>query len=107
MCGLCLSRSTRPVRSTAIVEIGWRLATEHWGQGYATEAARGWLDHGFDALGVAEVVAFTDAGNARSLAVMARLGMVRDPARDFVHPEFPKDPPMLVHAIARERWATA
>jgi RimJ/RimL family protein N-acetyltransferase len=89
------------------VEIGWRLAREHWGRGYATEAARAWLAHGFEALGVAEVVAFTDAGNARSLAVMARLGMVRDPARDFVHPEFPKDPPMLVHAIARERWAAA
>jgi RimJ/RimL family protein N-acetyltransferase len=57
------------------VEIGWRLAREHWGQGYATEAARAWLAHGFEVLELAEIVAFTDAGNARSLAVMARLGM--------------------------------
>ena len=86
------------------VEIGWRLAREHWGQGYATEAATAWLAHGFDVLELPEIVAFTDAGNARSLAVMARLGMLRDAARDFVHPEFPKGPPMLVHALACASW---
>ena len=33
------------------VEVAWRLAREHWGNGYATEAATAWLDHGFEALG--------------------------------------------------------
>ncbi|MBP7003599.1 MAG: GNAT family N-acetyltransferase [Amaricoccus sp.] len=79
------------------VEVGWRLARAHWGQGYATEAGRGWLDHGFRALGLAEVVAFTDAGNAASLAVMRRLGMRRDAGRDFVHPRAPELGPLLVH----------
>ena len=75
------------------VEIGWRLPRAHWGQGYATEAARAWLDHGFGTLGLTEIVAFTDRANLRSLAVMRRLGMVRDPARDFDYAEFPAGDP--------------
>lgn len=57
------------------VEVAWRLAHEHWGNGYATEAATAWLDHGFDVLGLPRVISITDPPNARSLAVMRRLGM--------------------------------
>ena len=83
------------------VEIGWRLAPAHWGHGYATEAARAWLAHGLGTIGLDEVVAFTDPANHRSLAVMRRLGMRRDPARDFEHPAMPPGHPLrpqLVHA---------
>jgi ribosomal-protein-alanine N-acetyltransferase len=90
------------------VEIGWRLPRALWGQGYATEAARGWLDHGVATLGLAEIVAFTEPANARSLAVMRRLGMRRDPARDFSHPEFPPEAPkLLFFTLAREAWPDA
>ena len=85
------------------VEIGWRLAREHWGMGYATEAARAWLAHGFDALGLPEIVAFTNAGNARSLAVMARLGMRCDPGRDFEHPGVPEGHPLRAHVLYSAR----
>src|SRR4051812_42133923 len=44
------------------VEIGWRLAREHWGKGYATEAARASLRYGFEQLGLDEIVAFTVPG---------------------------------------------
>jgi len=57
------------------VEVAWRLAHEHWGRGYATEAATAWLDYGFDVLGLPEIISMTDADNDRSLAVMRRLGM--------------------------------
>jgi RimJ/RimL family protein N-acetyltransferase len=57
------------------VEVAWRLAREHWGQGYATEAATGWLDHGFGTLNLPRVISMTDPPNLRSLAVMRRLGM--------------------------------
>jgi RimJ/RimL family protein N-acetyltransferase len=57
------------------VEVAWRLAYEHWGNGYATEAAGAWLDHGFGTLGLARVISITDPPNLRSLAVMRRLGM--------------------------------
>jgi len=60
------------------VEVGWRLAHEHWGNGYATEAATGWLDHAFGTMGLPRVISITDRPNLRSLAVMRRLGMVFD-----------------------------
>jgi RimJ/RimL family protein N-acetyltransferase len=74
---------------TPCVEIGWRLSRACWGRGYATEAARLVVDHGFRALGLAEIVSFTYQGNARSRAVMQRLGMRRDTADDFDHPALP------------------
>jgi RimJ/RimL family protein N-acetyltransferase len=57
------------------IEVGYHLARAHWGQGLATEAARGLLRHGFETLGLARIVAVVDPENARSLAVVARLGM--------------------------------
>jgi RimJ/RimL family protein N-acetyltransferase len=42
------------------VEVGWRLAREHWGRGYATEAATGWLDHAFGPLGMPRVISITE-----------------------------------------------
>ena len=68
------------------VEIGWRLAREAWGHGYATEAARAVLAFAFDELGLAEVISFTSTTNVRSQRVMERIGMTRDPAEDFDHP---------------------
>ncbi len=65
------------------MEIGWRLVRTAWGKGYATEAARAVLDDAFARLGPHEVLAYTAADNVRSQAVMERLGLRRDPSRDF------------------------
>jgi RimJ/RimL family protein N-acetyltransferase len=65
-------------------EIGWRLERAAWGQGYASEAARAALDDVFARIGLAEVLSYTAPNNLRSQAVMDRLGLKRDPARDFV-----------------------
>ncbi|OWJ55884.1 GNAT family N-acetyltransferase [Inquilinus limosus] len=65
------------------VDIGWRLARHAWGQGYATEAAAAALRDGFGRLGFSEILAYTAPDNLRSQAVMARLGLRREPARDF------------------------
>jgi RimJ/RimL family protein N-acetyltransferase len=74
------------------VEIGWRLAREHWGHGYATEAARESLRIGFEEVGLDEIVSFTSTINEPSRRVMERIGMTRDPARDFDHPNVPEGP---------------
>ena len=74
------------------VEIGWRLAREHWGNGYATAAALEALRFGFEELGLDEIVAFTAAPNTPSRRVMERIGMRHDPARDFDHPSVPEGP---------------
>ncbi|HTL92382.1 MAG TPA: GNAT family N-acetyltransferase [Steroidobacteraceae bacterium] len=86
---------------TPCVEIGWRLAFEHWGRGYATEAARAALDCGFERLGLEEIVAFTVPGNWRSRRVMERLGMRRSAADDFDHPRLPPGHPLRRHILYR------
>jgi RimJ/RimL family protein N-acetyltransferase len=64
-------------------EIGWRLVRRAWGHGYASEAAGAALKDVFDRAGLVEVLAYTAPDNLRSQAVMARLRLRRDPARDF------------------------
>jgi RimJ/RimL family protein N-acetyltransferase len=68
------------------VEVGWRLQHRVWGQGFAPEGAREALRYAFDVLGLDEVVSFTVPGNHNSRRVMAKIGLVHDPARDFDHP---------------------
>lgn len=67
-------------------ELGWRLARNAWGAGYASEGAAAALAWGFANLDLAEIVAFTADANARSAAVMRRIGMTRAAERDFDHP---------------------
>lgn len=90
---------------TPCVEIGWRLAHAWWGRGYATEAARLVLRHGFGDLGLEEIVSFTVPANRRSIAVMERLGMRRDTGDDFEHPALPEGDPLRPHVLYRLRRA--
>ena len=83
------------------VEVGWRLHPDHWGHGYATEAAAASLVFGFEDAGLDEIVAFTTTRNTRSQAVMERLGMVRDPEGDFDHPGLPEGSPLRRHVLYR------
>ena len=88
-------------------EVGWRLTPSAWGFGYATEAARAALRHGFTDAGLAEIVSMTAVLNLPSQAVMRRLGMARDPADDFDHPRVPEGSPLrphLLYRLSRERW---
>jgi RimJ/RimL family protein N-acetyltransferase len=68
------------------VDVGWTLARDAWGHGYATEGAVAALDYAFGSLRLDEVVAHTTALNERSWAVMERLGMTHDPEDDFDAP---------------------
>ena len=66
------------------VEVGWRLAREHWGKGYATEGARASMRFGFDELGLRQIISIIDPDNAASIRVAERLAMSR--GRDRTHP---------------------
>ena len=72
---------------TPCVEVGWRLAAEAWGHGYATEAARAALAFGFEVRGLSEILSWTVPANLRSRAVMERIGMTHDPGRRLRPPE--------------------
>ena len=83
------------------VEVGWRFGKQHWGNGYATEAARAALGFGFREAGLDEVVSFTVPANVRSTRVMERLGMTHDVTDDFLHPAMPSDSPLQKHVLYR------
>jgi RimJ/RimL family protein N-acetyltransferase len=84
---------------TPCVEIGWRLAFDAWGCGYATEAARLALAFGFAEAGLDEIVSFTSPENRRSIAVMERLGMRYD--GEFEHPNVPLGHRLRTHVLYR------
>lgn len=96
-----LARATFEAHFTPAVEIGWRLAREAWGQGYATEAARAAARFGFTDLALDELVSFTAVANLRSRAVMQRLGMTRAHDEDFDHPRVPEGHPVRRHVLYR------
>jgi RimJ/RimL family protein N-acetyltransferase len=103
-----LARQTFEAPFNPSVEVGWRLVPTSWGNGYATEAGAASVAYGFEQLGLAEIVSITTARNERSMAVMRRLGMTRDPADDFEQQSFPPGHPLraaVLHRLGRERWA--
>ena len=59
-------------------EIGFTLAREYQGRGFASEAISGLLDYAFDALGLHRVIAIADCRNAPSVALLERVGMRRE-----------------------------
>lgn len=87
------------------VEIGWRLAAQHWGHGFATEAAKGALRVAYESLELSEIVSFTSVGNLRSRAVMTRLGMKE--TKTFDHPNILAGNSLRQHCLyrlSRDDW---
>jgi ribosomal-protein-alanine N-acetyltransferase len=74
----------RRAHRTPEVGLFWALFPEHWGRGYATEAARAMVSYAFDELELERIVATTENDNPRSIAVMRRLGMTieRNPSNE-------------------------
>src|ERR1041385_4518980 len=97
--GLSVPRFT--AHFTPCVEIGWRLAAEHWNKGYASEAARAVVNAGFDVFHLEEIVAFTVPINLPSRRVMEKIGMRHDEADDFDHPSFPDGHALKRHVLYR------
>ena len=90
------------------VEIGWRISARHWCNGYATEAGEALLRHAFDGLRLEEILSVAVHDNHAALAVMRKIGLRPDPARDFDHPQIPHTHPHLkrhaVHRLSAAEW---
>jgi len=84
------------------LEIGWRLARQYWGQGYASEAAAAWLDYGFGVLRVPRIIAVADTPNRRSIAVMQRIGLCFDHHAELSdeHGRFPA----TIYSMTDQQW---
>ena len=85
------------------------MATRYWGKGYVTEAAKALLSMAFDEKRLSEIVSFAVYNNHRSTAVMKRIGLNRDAARDFNHPRVPEEThphlrPHVTYALTLEEW---
>lgn len=105
--GFCgLKRSNQAGGPIGMMEVGWRLREDAWGQGYAREAAAASLDLAFDRFGADEVIALTVEGNAPSWGLMIRLGMERREDLDFANSDFdPDSGTIMVYSIAADAWA--
>jgi len=96
-----LARPRFTAHFTPCIEIGWRLAAEHWGRGYATEGAHAALEFGFTRLGLDEIVSLTVPANTRSRRVMEKLGLKHNPVDDFDHPLLPEGHRLRRHVLYR------
>jgi RimJ/RimL family protein N-acetyltransferase len=96
-CGIKPGPEGTPIANQA--EIGWRLAHNHWGQGYAAEAARASLAWMWATTPVPRVCSITVPGNTRSRALMERIGMERVEGGDFDHPALAPGHPLRRHVL--------
>ncbi|UPQ88951.1 GNAT family N-acetyltransferase [Vibrio sinaloensis] len=92
-----------------MVEIGWRIDADHWGQGYAPEAAQAALSYGFNQVELEQIYSFTALSNLPSQRVMSKIGM-QNTDEVFDHPKLPQGHPLQRHClycITRQQWQTA
>ncbi len=81
------------------LEIGWRLASDCWGKGYATEAALASVEWARQSCPDRYLISITSVNNVGSRAVMERIGMRRVKERDFDHPALAEDDPLRPHVL--------
>jgi RimJ/RimL family protein N-acetyltransferase len=85
-------------------EIGYWIALEQWGQGYATEAARAVIGYAFDALGLHRIEAQHFARNRASGRVMQKLGMRREGTHRDAYIRWGKFEDAVVYAVLESEW---
>jgi RimJ/RimL family protein N-acetyltransferase len=56
------------------LEVGWTVAREHWGKGYAPEAGRAACEWAHSELGAAHILSLIHPENAQSIRVAEKLG---------------------------------
>ena len=107
--GFCgLKRCNQAGGPQGMMEVGWRLREDAWGQGYAKEAAAAALDLAFGRFDADELIALTVERNVASWGLMKRLGMQRREDLDFANADFdPEEPTIIVYSITQREWRLA
>lgn len=82
---------------TPCVEVGWRLKSEHWNNGYATEGAKACLEYGFKSLGFDAIYSWTALDNLASERVMQKIGLIK--IDEFDHPRIQKGHRLERHVL--------
>jgi RimJ/RimL family protein N-acetyltransferase len=103
-----LQRPPFEAHFTPCVEIGWRLAKQFWGKGYAPEAASAALQYGFECILLDEIVAITTTTNLNSMRVMQKIGMKTNPEENFPHPWVEDGHRLQEHVlyrISKDQWS--
>ena len=88
------------------IEIGWRLASDVWRQGLASEGASQVLNYAFTELDLTEIVSVTAVSNMASQGVMHKIGMIRQEST-FIHPRVNPSSSLAEHVLFRlhkEDW---
>lgn len=93
------------VAFTPVVEVAWRLGSQYWDHGYATEGAKAALAFGFNAIGLEEIVSLTVPMNHRSIRVMQKIGLQHNNADDFHHPKLALNHRLSQHVLYRLKKA--
>ena len=88
-------------KGSPIVEIGWRLSSDYWGRGYATEAAKAVLAYAFIELCLDEIISFTTVANTKSRRVMEKIGLQHDETDNFDHPKLDDNSLLRKHVLYR------
>jgi len=92
---------------TPATEIGWRLGSQYWYKGYATEGAKASLSYGFNTIGLQEIISFTNPANLASMHVMEKIGLKRDLNGNFLHPKLPENHPnaqQILYRLTRDEY---
>lgn len=92
------SAGLQPLEDTGEIEVGYNMIKKFWGMGVGTEAARGWLDHGFNVVGLDRIVAVAVPENRASIRIMEKLGMTYEKTEDHY------GQPCVFYAVPRARY---
>jgi len=72
----------QPLEDTGEIEVGYSVIKPYWGKGIGTEAARGWMEFGFNNFGLDRIVAVAVEANTASRRIMEKLGMSYEKTED-------------------------
>lgn len=92
------SAGIQPLDGTDDIEVGYSMIKDYWGKGIGTEAARAWMDHGFNHFGLDRIVAVAHTENAASRHIMDKIGM------KYEKTEFHYGSECAFYAISKEEF---